>query len=170
MFWVDLIILTSFSVFVFHLPTPNRINLEMYCIGFDKQWALYLDYFGVPFQWLVDFGLSCKCLFYWSCMFILKLSLSLYSTSYWLAWWFSLSGILLFTNDVISCINNLIGFITLCLHNLMPIQCINLKILSQISMLENILLGAFVPTSCDLNICITLRSTVLTSCCSKYRN
>lgn len=105
----------------------------MYCIGFDKQWVLYLDYFGAPFQWLGDFGLSCKCLFYRSCMFILKLSLSLYPISYWLAWWFSLSGILIFTDDVVPCMINLIGFITMCLHNLISIQCINLKILSQIS-------------------------------------
>lgn len=32
----------------------------MYCIGFDKQWALHVDYFGVRFHWLGEFGLFCK--------------------------------------------------------------------------------------------------------------
>lgn len=114
----------------------------MYCIGFDKQWALYSDYFGAPFQWWEDFGLSCKCLFYQLCLFILKLSITLFHMAFpcpmtyffWnshIRWWC----------DIVHRQLDWFYFITLCQHNLMSMQYRNLKILSEISILEKILLG-----------------------------
>jgi len=38
----------------------HRINWEMCCIGFDKQWPLYVAYYGVPYLWLGAYGLLRK--------------------------------------------------------------------------------------------------------------